>query len=255
MPDPGFLGVPGVDAITFAILTGAAVVMTWVSIVTGAAGGLMLLLVMAGLVPAPVLVPIHTIVQLGAGTTRAFFMWDWVLKGTLLPFLIGSVVGAALGAQIAISLPVTVLQGLLGLLILAIVWMPRIGRVGAERGRFAIIGFLASFLGMFVSATGMIVGPFVASASPERRNHVATMSALMTISHICKISAFAAVGLALSPFLPLIVAMMAGAALGNRVGERHLGRMNEGWFRQIFKAAMTILALRLIWTAILTLPT
>ena len=135
MPDPGFLGVPGVDALTFAILTGAAVLMTWISIVTGAAGGLMLLLVMAGLVPAPVLVPIHTIVQLGAGTTRAFFMWGWVLKGTLLPFLFGSVVGAALGAQIAISLPVTVLQGLLGLLILAIVWMPRIGRVGAGRGK------------------------------------------------------------------------------------------------------------------------
>ena len=46
-------------------------------------------------------------------------------------------------------------------------WMPKLGRFGAERGRFAFLGFGTTFLGVFVSATGTLLAPFVASAAPE----------------------------------------------------------------------------------------
>ena len=49
--------------------------------------------------------------------------------------------------------------------------MPKLGRIGAERGRFLALGFGATFLGVFVSATGTLVAPFVASAAPDRRQH------------------------------------------------------------------------------------
>lgn len=254
MPDVGsFLGVPGVDVWLFSGLTLAAMATTFMSVVTGTAGGLMLLVVMASFIPATVLVPIHTIVQLGAGTSRAVTMWRYVLKETLLPFLLGSFAGAFIGAQFVVTLPTGVLQGILGSFIMLVVWVPNLGRFGPERGRFAIVGLVASLLGMFVSATGTLVGPFVASASPDRRNHSATVSALMTISHISKISAFAVTGIAIGAFAPLIAAMVAGAAVGNSFGQRTLDRMDEAWFRRIFQIVMSVLAARLIWSAVLSL--
>jgi uncharacterized protein len=101
---------------------------------------------------------------------------------------------------------------------------------------------------VFVSATGTIVGPFVAAASPDRRNHVSTMSALMAITHTAKMMAFAWVGFALGAYVPLIAAMIAGGMLGNSWGERTLNRMREEWFRTSFKVVMTLLAMRLLWT-------
>ena len=44
--------------------------------------------------------------------------------------------------------------------------------------------------------------------------------------------------------------MVAGAALGNSLGQRTLDRMEEAWFRRAFQIIMTVLAGRLIWTAI-----
>ena len=248
--DTAFLGIPGVGPWLLAGLMVASFLTNFMSIVAGTAGGLMLLVIMATVFPPAVLIPVHTWVQLGSGFSRTFFMWSHVLKGTLAPFIVGSALGAALGARVFVSLPGGVLLGMLGVFILLVTWVPHLGRFGPERGRFALVGFLATFLGVFVSATGTLVGPFVASASPDRRNHVSTMSALMAITHISKIAAFTTFGFAIGAYVPLILAMIAAGMLGNFAGEHMLDRMREEWFRTLFKIVMTILALRLVWLAI-----
>lgn len=245
--DAAFLGTPDTSAWLFSGLVVASFLTSYFSIVAGTAGGLMLLVLMAAFYPPAVLIPMHTLVQLGAGLSRAFVMWHWVLTPTLLPFAIGCAAGAALGGYVFVSLPTGVLMGGLGLFVLLITWAPQLGRVGEERGRFALLGFGVTVLGVFVSATGTIVGPFVASASPDRRNHVATMSVLMAITHIAKMAAFLWIGFALGAYVPLIAAMIASGILGNWYGERHLNRLREEWFRIGFKLIMSVLALRLLW--------
>jgi uncharacterized membrane protein YfcA len=191
----------------------------------------------------------HTIVQLGSGGSRVFMMWDWVLKGTLIPFTVGSIIGALLGASIFVSLPAGILMGGLAIFVIVITWMPTLGQVGSIGKRFAAVGFLSTFFGMFVSATGTLVSPFVAAASPDRRNHVATLAALMSITHAAKVAAFLIVGIAIGAYLPLVAGMIAGGIAGNWVGERALKRLGETWFRHLFKVVTTALALRLMWIA------
>lgn len=245
----GFLGVPATSEWLFAGFALAAAVTCWIGIVTGAAGGLILLGLLAMVYPPAVFVPLHTFVQLGAGAGRAILMWQYVLRGTLLPFGIGAAIGAAAGAQIFVSLPTAILQGILGLFMLLVTWMPHMGRVGTEGKRFAVLGFVATFVGVFVSATGVLVAPFVASASPDRRNHASTLAALMTMVHLCKLVAFGFLGFAMWAYAPLIVAMIAGAWVGNWLGGKTLDRMKERDFRLIFKLLLTALALRLVWVA------
>jgi uncharacterized membrane protein YfcA len=213
----------------------------------GTGGGLVLLATLAMVFPPAILVPLHTVVQLAVGTSRAIIMWRYILRGTVVPFLIGAAIGAALGAQIFVSLPTGILQGAIGLFILALVWLPRFTRLGSENRRFAVVGLVATFLGMFVSATGTLVAPFVASASPDRRNHSATLSVLMASVHTMKLIAFGVLGVGVAAYTPLIVAMIATAVLGSWTGLKLLHRMSERLFRIIFQALITVLAVRLLW--------
>ena len=244
-----FLSAPNIGTLLFLGLSMASFASAFFGVFAGAAGGVILLATMALVVPAPVLVPVHTVIMLGTGATRTMIMWRFVMQKTILPYLIGAAAGAALGAKVFIALPISISLGILGIFILVVTWLPALGRFGAERGRFVILGFVTTFLGIFVSATGTLLAPFVASAAPDRRNHSATLGALMMTTHIAKLIAFGVMGFAIGPFLPLAIAMIAAGAAGNWAGKVALGHTSEGRFRLIFQIVLTAMALRLLWGA------
>ncbi len=244
-----FLGVPGMDGLVFSGLALASFCTAFFGMITGAGGGPILLALMAMVMPPASLIPVHTVVQLGVGSSRTMILWRFILWPTVVPFMIGSILGAALAAPIFVSLPSAALQGIVGLFILLIAWMPEFGRIGPEKGRFAFLGFGMTFLAMFVSSTGSLLAPFVASISPDRRNYASTTAGLMTMSHIVKLVAFGLMGFAVGAYLPLMAAMVATATLGNWVGRKVLFRMREELFRVVLKVLLTALALRLLWVA------
>lgn len=230
-------------------LSVASFVTAFIGVFTGAAGGVILLAIMAMVMPPAVVIPVHTVVMLGTGISRTVIMWRFVMRGTLLPFIAGAAVGAAAGAKVFVALPMSWLQAILGAFILLVTWMPQLGRIGAQRGRFAVLGFGTVFLGVFVSATGTLLAPFIASATPDRHNLAATMGALMAITHIAKLVAFGFIGFAIGSFVPLMAAMIATGALGNWIGELALHRTTERRFRIVFQLILTLLGLRLLWSA------
>jgi uncharacterized membrane protein YfcA len=231
-----FLGTPELGAWPFFGLALASLATSFIGVFTGAAGGVVLLGLMATIMPPLALIPVHTVVMLGSGATRTMIMWRNVMRPALLPFIVGALVGAALGARVFVSLSTTTLELILG-------------RFGAERSRFGVLGFVTTFLGVFVSATGTLLAPFVAASTPDRRVHVATMGALMMFSHLAKVAAFGFIGFAVSRYVPLMVAMIATGAVGTWIGEVALLRTKEQHFRLVLQLALTILGLRLLWTA------
>ncbi len=245
-----FLTTPDMSPLMFAGLATASFFTAFIGVFTGTAGGLILLAIMASVMPPAVVIPVHTVVQLGSGITRTLIMWRWVMRATLLPFMAGATLGAAAGAKAFVSLPTSVLMGILAVFILIVTWLPKLGRLGAQGSRFAMVGFGSTFLGVFVSATGTLVAPFVASAAEDRRNHAATLGALMAMVHILKLLAFGFLGFAIGSYAFLMAAMIATGAVGNWVGEQALERTSEQRFRMIFQVGLTILALRLLWKAL-----
>jgi uncharacterized membrane protein YfcA len=242
-----FLGTPDIGPLLFFGFCVASMVTAFVGVFTGTAGGVILLALMALVMPPSVLIPVHTVVQLGSGITRAVIMWRYVMKHVVPSFAIGVALGAFAGAKTFVALSPATLQFIIGAFILFITWMPKLGRIGGEKRRFALLGFLATFLGVFVSATGTLIAPFIAAASPDRRNHVATQGALMTFVHIAKLVAFGFLGFSIWAYLPLMIAMVVTGAIGNWVGEMALARTTEQRFRSILKIFLTALALELLW--------
>lgn len=150
------LGMVGIDFSIFTGLAVAALVTAFITAVSGTAGGLILLAIMAFVFPPILLIPLHTIVQLGIGAGMVISRWRYLMRDTVLPFTVGSIIGAATGGQFFVNLPQSTLQIVLGVSILVLTWVPRIARFGPERGRFVFVGFLTTFLGVFISGKSVV---------------------------------------------------------------------------------------------------
>ena len=248
--DGNFLGMIGIDVWVFAGLSLAAAGTAFIAAIVGTAGGLILIAVMAFVFPPALLIPVHTVVQLGAAASMAISRWRYLMRDMVLPFTVGTAIGAAIGGQIFISLPESILLLTLGISILALAWIPKLARFGPERGRFVFIGFVVTFLGIFISATGTLLAAFTAAIAPDRRNHIATLGGLMSIVHIAKLAAFGLLGVSFGEYWPLIAAMIATSFIGTYIGKYALDRIPERIFRIAIQTMLTLLALRLIWVAV-----
>ncbi|KZM50449.1 sulfite exporter TauE/SafE family protein [Labrenzia sp. OB1] len=215
----------------------------------GLGGGVSLIAVMATLMPASALVPVHGVVQFGSNAGRALVQFRHIDKLIVLWFAIGAAFGAALGGAIAMELPEAVLKTGIGLFVLWVVWgkAPKLGKV--RKRAMAAAGFASTFLSMFFGAAGPIGGAVLATLGLPRHGFVANQAATALIMHVFKIIAFGLLGFAFAPWAGLIVLMIASGFLGTLAGSHLLGRMDEKTFRIGFRWVMTALALNLLWQA------
>ncbi len=212
----------------------------------GLGGGLLVMATMASLLPPTVLIPLHGIVQLGSNAGRAFIMRAEILTHVVPAFLLGTLIGAAIGGQVVISMPTQVLQIVLGAFVLYATWGPKLRAAAPGKKTFFGVGLIGAFVTMFVGATGPLVAPFAAATSEKRQHVVATHAALMTIQHSFKVIAFGFLGFAFGPYVPLLAGLLACGFIGTYAGKHMLNFMPERIFRIGLKAVITALALKLL---------
>jgi uncharacterized protein len=199
--------------------------------------------------PPTVLVPIHGVVRLASNLSRAVLGWRQTLMSIVAP-LIGSIIGAAVGAQFVIALPKHLLQIVIAVFILASTWAPKFQSASTGRIKFFIVGVITTIVTMFVGGTGVLVGAFVAPACQGRHQFVSTHSVVMTIQHGLKIVSFAALGFAFGPYVPLLVGLILCSFIGSYAGKLALNRLPERIFRTALKTTLPILSLQVLYTAV-----
>ena len=217
----------------------------------GIGGGVVLLAVMAVLMPAAALIPVHGVVQIGSNAGRTLIMLRAVQTGVLLPFCAGSLAGAALGGLTVVQLPPALLKIGLAAFILYSIW----GRSVAATGHFAVAltGAFSSFLTMFFGATGSFVSAMVKTLKLGRLEHVATHSACMVAQHAIKVAAFGLLGFAYGPYLGLMAAMIASGFAGTLLGKRFLVKLDDRTFHRVLAVVLSLLALRLFFEGVVLL--
>lgn len=214
--------------------------------VIGLGGGILLISVMTGLLPAAAVVPVHGVVQLASNASRASFGLRHVEWRVCGPFIVGAVVGAAIGSRFVMALPSAYLPLIIGCFVLISVWIPGLKRAFRLPGRFASLGAIQTFISLFVGAAGPLNTPFLLREKLPRDRMVVTHGALMTVVHLLKILTFGFLGFAFSPYLYLIAGMIVSVTAGSYAGTRLRPRVSEEFFRKLFKIAVTVLALRMI---------
>ena len=235
---------------SFLLLCGVSFLGSFIAAALGLGGGGLVLATMALFLPPAVLIPVHGTVQLGSNFGRAALLRSHVLIEIIPAFLAGTILGAAIGVQFVIALPIGLLQAVLAAFILYSTWAPKFRASNPRKKTFFGVGVLGAFLTMFVGATGPLVAPFAAAASDQRQQVVATHAALMTIQHGLKIVAFGVVGFAFGPYLPLLAGLLGCGFVGTYAGRHLLNRLPERAFRLGLKAILTAIALRLLYGAV-----
>ena len=220
---------------------------------TGVGGGSLMLMLMGMFIPVAALIPVHGAVQLGSNSGRAWYQRANVRFDIFRPFLIGSLIGALIGAFFVVQLPDAILKMVLGGFILMITWTKIPGLPQISGAGLAIGSGLTALVSMFVGATGPLLGTFFGQIVKDRKQLVATLASGMTVQHFLKIVVFGLAGFAFASWLPLVAAMIATGYLGTVYGTRLLDKIPEHLFQTGFRIIISLLALEMIRRGVLGL--
>ena len=230
-----------------ATLLALSFVSSFITVAFGIGGGAVMLAVMAVLLPAAAIIPVHGLVQLGSNAGRLSIMLRHVHRAILPAFLIGAVLGVTLGGAMVVQLPAGAIQLGVGLFIL---WSVFFRPPAFMRSSAALNGMISSFLTMFFGGTGPFVATYVKAQDLDRVRHVATHAALMTIQHLLKIAVFGLLGFAFAEWIGFVAILIAAGFGGTLVGRMALTRIDERRFKLALTAVLSVLALRLIWSGL-----
>ncbi len=209
-------------------------------------GGVLLIALMPGLIPTAAIIPLHAVVQLASNVSRGAFGWrhiDW----TLVPAVsAGAIVGAILGGGIYANLELRWLPAIIGLLIIALTWVPLPTPKGGGQFSLLLLGFYQTGLGMLAGATGPLGAAVLARRNIQRDWLVVNTAVYMSINHIVKALAFALIGFSFGPWWWLIAGMVFASVAGSWVGTRLRPFVPQLDFQRWFKLLVTLLAARMI---------
>ena len=217
----------------------------------GIAGGIILISVMPGYLPAAAIVPVHGIVQISSNISRAIFGFRHIEWRIFRTYAAGAILGALLGSQIVPYIAWERLPLALGSFILVFTWMPKIENAPSLPGKFAILGAFQTCLSLFIGIAGPLNMPFLLRENLGRDRTVITHSVQMTAMHLLKVITLGFLGFAFWPYWKLVLGMMIAASVGSWLGTKLRSKVPEDVFRKGIKILVTLLAFRMILKATL----
>ena len=238
---------PAMPLLDAGLLVAASLVTSFISAAFGIGGGFTLIALLALLLPPAALIPVHGIVQFGSNAGRVGIMLKDVVWRPVLPFFIGTVIGAALGAMVVVQLPPWAVQLALGIFIIWAVF----AKLPPIQQRYILLGgVVSSFLTMFFGATGNFIAAMVKSMNLEPVPHVATHSLMMTFQHFVKVLIFGLIGFQFGPYIILIIGMLISGFIGTIIGSRFLTKAGGRYFKPVLNTILFLAAARLIWAGV-----
>ncbi len=230
------------------VLLVAALITAAISGVLGMAGGVTLISIMAAMLPAAMVVPLHGAIQMVSTGTRSITMrrymrWKYVLA--LAPTM---VIGVLLATRVWSGEKMGWFRPAVGVLILLFLFWrrkaPRLHNLPLWLYPFAGVGI--GFLGIFVGATGPLGAPFFLRDEFTKEEIIGTQAVCLAWGHLLKIPAFISLGFNFGANWPLLLGLSVCVVGGTLIGKRILFRMPAKLFLILFEGLLGAMALYLI---------
>ena len=214
-----------------------------------AGGALIILAITSTVLPIQAIVPIHSTLLIGSTLTRVMLFWDYIDWKIVIPFLVGAFAGAFIGARVYIELPETAIALAIGIVMLIAIWLPNVPWRPRLRHPWAIVGFIHALLSTLF-AYGAVMHALILQTGLNRRQIVGTLGGCLSGMSIFKIVGYASFGFDYSPYFHVIAAAIAVSLIGTAIGKMIVDKLSEQKFRFIFRALITVTALRLLYVGI-----
>lgn len=219
--------------------------------IAGIGGGTVLIGIFYAVGLAPVVaVPLHAAVQLVSNASRTVAYLKHVQWRAALWFMAGAVPGPFLVAPLVAQADLNALSLLMAVIIGASLLPERKDAVAIPTWAAVLAaGVLNGSLGMFIGATGLVIGRLFLRPEWRKETVIGTLALTQMLGHGLRVAAFGVVGFSAlaqpERLLPLCVAVIAGTALGKHFN----GRIAQDQFDRIFKIILVVLSLKLLWDA------
>jgi uncharacterized membrane protein YfcA len=149
-----------------------------------------------------------------------------------------------------------VARTLIGAFVLLATWRPTWLLIGShpERSdthrRFVVLGAVVGFVNFTIGAAGPLIAPFFLQIGLTRQALVGTKAACQTVGHLVKIVIFGVAGFAFASYAIELALLSLCVIAGTWIGSRLLESVSEAGFTRLYKAVLTLIAIRLIvWEA------
>ncbi len=233
---------------TLLVLLLAAFVTATISAILGMGGGITLLGVMTALLPPPVVVPLHGMVQLSSNLTRTWAYRKHIRWPIFIAYAVPALVGMGLATRLYSGTKMVWFRPIIGVLI----WLFLLTRkrwrtlTAPPRWMYAPLGLVVGLVAIFIGATGPLLAPFFLRSDFSKENIIATKAVCQSWLHLLKIPAFLAVGFNYLPHLRALAMLMLAVVGGTYMGKYLLDRIPRERFFMLFQVVLGLLALVLI---------
>jgi uncharacterized membrane protein YfcA len=239
-----------------AALAVVAVVTSFVSGIFGMAGGMLLIGFLLFVLPVPVAMVFHGVIQIAANGWRSWLWRDHIKWSVVLQFGLGSAFSLLVFSSFAFVPPkwlVLLAVGLTPFLALAV---PQRVAPNIERfGQAFLAGAIGGALQLVSGVTGPILDIFYVRTGMTRQVNVATKAAAQVLGHLTKVIYFG--GLVMDPggrdleqWLVMGFAAVF-AVIGTTLSRRFLDAMSDvqfyRWTRWIILALGTVYIVQGVW--------
>lgn len=222
----------------------------------GPTGGVQLAVV-ATILPAPLVIPVHAWITGVSAVFRAWGLRQWVDWRYVLVFAVPSVAAAAVAAQLSFGLDPSYLQITIGAYVIAssiYYWLGRGPWIGSlPGGRWlspGIAGAVTGFVTVFIGATGPLLFSLMAPVFDRKERLVGTHSCCLVIQHFSKIVIFGVMGAAIFSYPVMLIGTLLAALAGTLLGRRVLLAIPERSYRMALTVIMVASGLLIIARAV-----
>lgn len=233
---------------SFALAIAAAAFCTaTLSGIAGIGGGTVLIGVFyaVGLAPA-VAVPLHAAVQLVSNASRTLAYLKHVEWRAALWFMAGAVPGPFLVAPLVAQADLNALSLLMAAIIAASLLPERKDAVAIPTGAALLAaGVLNGSLGMFIGATGLVIGRLFLRPEWRKETVIGTLALCQSLGHAAKIGGFATLDLSAFARLDILLPLLLATVLGTFSGRWLHNYVSEALFQKVFRVILAVLALKL----------
>ena len=221
---------------------------SFISAIVGLGGGVILLGIFALILDPIAIIPVHGVVQAASNAGRLVTLIGRVHTPVIIPFILGSCVGATMGGFTFAQINPEFVQLFVGLFIILTVFklFPAI-----KTKHLAIVGVVSSFLTILVGGAGSFAAAVVNSIRLEKLTHIATLASMLLIQHFMKVIVFGFLGFAYAPYVSLIGLMILSGFMGTLIGRVVVVHLNEEIFRKLLNIFLFCLAVKLILGSII----
>ena len=222
--------------------------------VAGMGGGTILIALFFAFGLAPVeAVPLFAAVQLVSSSARTAAYARHVQWQATGWFLLAAVPLTLLVAPWVVVVNAAVVEVILAVLILASLRGSATAAPLRPRSAFLVAGALNGTLGLFVGATGLLVGRLFLRPDWRKETTIGTLALTQVLGHGLRVIAFGVAGFSILNRPVLLVGLCLAVIAGTLAGRYANGRLDEARFQRVSRIVLLVLSVYLLVSGVCSL--